>query len=95
MLRLRGLISLLSIERASTEACRARAPARPGPPRKQPVLAVVLQGKGAAAAQPQRTNDPKRTLADIVEVATREFADKGLAGARIHEIAAPRAPASA
>jgi AcrR family transcriptional regulator len=35
-----------------------------------------------------RTNDPDRTMADIVEVATREFADKGLAGARIDEIAA-------
>jgi AcrR family transcriptional regulator len=35
-----------------------------------------------------RTNDPERTMADIVAVATREFADKGLAGARIDEIAA-------
>ena len=35
-----------------------------------------------------RTNDPDRTMADIVEVATQEFADKGLAGARIDEIAA-------
>ncbi|MBL0089301.1 MAG: TetR family transcriptional regulator [Ideonella sp.] len=35
-----------------------------------------------------RTNDPERTMADIVAMATREFADKGLAGARIDEIAA-------
>ena len=35
-----------------------------------------------------RTNDPDRTTADILAVATREFADKGLAGARIDEIAA-------
>ena len=35
-----------------------------------------------------RTNDPDRTMANIVEVATNEFADKGLAGARIDEIAA-------
>ena len=35
-----------------------------------------------------RTNDPDRTSADILAVATREFADKGLAGARIDEIAA-------
>jgi AcrR family transcriptional regulator len=35
-----------------------------------------------------RTNDPERTMADIVAVATREFADKGLAGGRIDEIAA-------
>ena len=40
----------------------------------------------AAKAEP-RTNDPERTMADIVEVATREFADKGLAGARIDVIA--------
>ena len=43
--------------------------------------------KTAAAAEP-RTNDPERTMADILEVATREFADKGLSGARIDEIAA-------
>ena len=36
---------------------------------------------------PSRTNDPERTRADIIEVATREFADKGLAGARIDLIA--------
>lgn len=35
-----------------------------------------------------RTNDPARTMAEILEVATHEFADKGLAGARIDEIAA-------
>ena len=34
-----------------------------------------------------RTNDPERTVADIVEVATREFAEKGFAGARIDVIA--------
>jgi len=35
-----------------------------------------------------RTNDPERTMANILEVATAEFADKGLSGARIDEIAA-------
>ena len=35
-----------------------------------------------------RTNDPERTMAEILRVATTEFADKGLAGARIDEIAA-------
>jgi AcrR family transcriptional regulator len=39
-----------------------------------------------ATAEP-RTNDPARTMADILEVATREFADKGLSGARIDVIA--------
>ncbi|HET7526303.1 MAG TPA: TetR/AcrR family transcriptional regulator [Burkholderiaceae bacterium] len=49
---------------------------RPSASRKK---AVVAAG---------RTNDPARTMADIIEVATREFADKGLAGARIDVIAA-------
>jgi len=34
-----------------------------------------------------RTNDPERTRNDIIEVATREFSNKGLNGARIDEIA--------
>lgn len=34
-----------------------------------------------------RTNDPERTRADIIEVATHEFSEKGLAGARIDVIA--------
>jgi AcrR family transcriptional regulator len=47
--------------------------------------------RSAAAAKARaapRTNDPERTMADILDVATREFADKGLAGARIDAIAA-------
>ncbi len=39
-----------------------------------------------AKAQP-RTNDPVRTMADILEVATHEFSEKGFAGARIDLIA--------
>ncbi|RZJ20395.1 MAG: TetR/AcrR family transcriptional regulator [Haliea sp.] len=35
----------------------------------------------------RRTNDPERTTADILAVATREFAEKGFAGARIDLIA--------
>jgi AcrR family transcriptional regulator len=38
--------------------------------------------------EPGRTNDPARTMAEILTVATHEFADKGLSGARIDEIAA-------
>ena len=45
------------------------------------------KAKGRAAAPEPRTNDPERTRADIIEVATREFSDKGLAGARIDLIA--------
>lgn len=37
---------------------------------------------------PTRTNDPERTMAGILEVATIEFGEKGLDGARIDEIAA-------
>jgi AcrR family transcriptional regulator len=40
-----------------------------------------------ARAEPGRTNDPERTRADILEAATREFAEKGLAGARVDLIA--------
>jgi AcrR family transcriptional regulator len=43
--------------------------------------------KAKAAKPVPRTNDPERTMADILEVATREFAEKGLAGARIDAIA--------
>ena len=43
-------------------------------------------GSRRKAAEP-RTNDPERTMADIIEVATHEFSEKGLAGARIDVIA--------
>jgi AcrR family transcriptional regulator len=39
-------------------------------------------------AQPDRMRDAERTRAEIIEVATREFADKGYTGARVDEIAA-------
>jgi len=52
---------------------------------QKPRRRAALRKKAAAA--PSRTNDPVRTMADIIEVATREFADKGLAGARIDVIA--------
>ncbi|WP_382159007.1 TetR family transcriptional regulator [Hydrogenophaga sp. ANAO-22] len=42
----------------------------------------------APAKETTRTNDPERTMANILEVAMAEFAEKGLAGARIDEIAA-------
>ncbi|MGY1643476.1 TetR/AcrR family transcriptional regulator [Geodermatophilus sp. SYSU D00703] len=43
-----------------------------------------LAGSGAA---PERTRDADRTRAEILAVATAEFADRGYAGARINEIA--------
>jgi AcrR family transcriptional regulator len=42
----------------------------------------------ASAREPTRTNDPERTMANILLVAKAEFGEKGLAGARIDEIAA-------
>ena len=49
--------------------------------------AVPPRAKAATKA-PSRTNDPERTQANILEVAEAEFGEKGLAGARIDEIAA-------
>ena len=40
-----------------------------------------------ARKAPKRTNDPERTMAGIIAVATAEFAAKGLAGGRIDAIA--------
>ncbi len=42
----------------------------------------------AAAREATRTHDPERTRANILAVAEQEFGEKGLAGARIDEIAA-------
>lgn len=54
----------------------------------QKPVAPARRARGRPPANdPTRTNDPERTMADILAVATREFADKGLAGARIDEIA--------
>ena len=44
--------------------------------------------KAAAQRERTRTNDPERTKAEILAVAKAEFAEKGLDGARIDEIAA-------
>jgi AcrR family transcriptional regulator len=42
----------------------------------------------ALTKEPSRTNDPVRTMTGILQVASSEFAEKGLSGARIDEIAA-------
>ncbi|MEY2952530.1 MAG: hypothetical protein RLZZ401_617 [Pseudomonadota bacterium] len=47
------------------------------------VAVAVVKPKAPSS----RTNDPVRTMAGILEVATQEFAEKGLSGARIDEIA--------
>lgn len=48
-----------------------------------PRTATTARGSGKTG----RINDPERTMANILEVATREFGEKGLAGARIDAIA--------
>jgi AcrR family transcriptional regulator len=55
----------------------------PASPRK-----AVQSARVAKAGKPAtRTNDPARTMAGILEMATKEFAAKGLSGARIDAIA--------
>ena len=56
-------------------------------PADRPEPVPVRRGRPPKADATGRTNDPERTMADILEVAMREFADKGLAGARIDVIA--------
>ena len=51
---------------------------------KRAVAKGKTPGKTPASG---RTNDPARTMAGILEVATTEFANKGLSGARIDAIA--------
>ncbi len=68
----------------------------PGPSAAADAPEVVVSdvGAGVAAGVPrpvvagqERIRDAERTRADILAVATREFADRGYAGARINEIA--------
>ena len=49
--------------------------------------AMAKRGVSSPAKAGPRTNDSSRTKADILAVATGEFAEKGLSGARIDEIA--------
>ena len=57
-------------------------------PRRRPAKLVPrVRGEEVGGPVP-RTHDPERTRADILVVATREFAEKGLDGARIDDIAA-------
>lgn len=60
----------------------ARQSVRPKAGNDAPARRVAVSPKGRT-----RTNDPDRTRADILEVATHEFSEKGLSGARIDEIA--------
>jgi len=49
---------------------------------------MATPSKNLSQSSVGRTNDPERTMAEILTIATSEFAAKGLAGARIDEIAA-------
>ena len=49
---------------------------------------------GRRRRTPQRVNDPEGTRRDIIDVATREFADKAYSGARDVEIPALRGTSS-
>ncbi|GAA2787930.1 TetR/AcrR family transcriptional regulator [Saccharopolyspora taberi] len=49
---------------------------------------MSAQPSEAPAGGPERVRDAERTRAEILDVATREFADKGYTGARVDEIAA-------
>jgi AcrR family transcriptional regulator len=52
-------------------------------------MTLAASPRPANEPDPQvRSQDPEGTKRNIVEVATREFAEKGLSGARIDEIAA-------
>ena len=48
---------------------------------------IVHSAEALSTKPTSRTNDPARTMAGILEVATKEFAEKGLSGARIDAIA--------
>ena len=63
-------------------------PVRPATAPRRRRAAKTADAADTPAAETGRTNDPEATMADILDVATREFAAKGLAGARIDEIAA-------
>jgi AcrR family transcriptional regulator len=57
---------------------------KPRPPRPS----AAGRGSRRAPKEAARTHDPERTRTGILEVAYAEFSEKGLAGARIDEIAA-------
>merc|ERR1712098_443509 len=52
-------------------------------------LSMTAKSNASSSSSPRRgrKNDPESVQADILAVATREFSEKGLSGARIDEIA--------
>src|SRR5689334_5193255 len=64
----------------------ARTPDVAGGPRA-PLRADVPRRHKGTASEPARQRDPEQTRADILDVATREFAELGYSGARVDQIA--------
>jgi AcrR family transcriptional regulator len=54
---------------------------------KRPHEPVETMKKASVKRSKTRTNDPERTKADIIAVATEEFSEHGLSGARVDSIA--------
>jgi AcrR family transcriptional regulator len=50
-------------------------------------IALATEKKSTRKAGATRTNDPERTKADIIKVATQEFSENGYSGGRVDEIA--------
>ena len=50
-------------------------------------LANAYDGRVVEGTLPERQRDAERTRMEILEIASREFADRGFAGARVDEIA--------
>ena len=68
---------------------KAAAKTTPRATARAPGKAVgKVRAPGPKQVAASRTNDPARTMAGILQVAHAEFAEKGLSGARIDEIAA-------
>ena len=72
----------------TTPAVTSRPARRPGPGRKAAAPTGQSAQTTSVPRERTRTNDPERTRAEILAVAKTEFAEKGLDGARIDEIAA-------
>ncbi|MDQ7988196.1 MAG: TetR/AcrR family transcriptional regulator [Candidatus Dactylopiibacterium sp.] len=72
--------------RDDTSPPQPPAPMRPARPTRV-ASAAARATLREEPARPARTNDPERTMAEILAAATQEFAAKGLDGARIDAIA--------
>jgi AcrR family transcriptional regulator len=74
-----------AVKAQSIHSPKQHTMSRSKPEASSPKPAAPRRGRPPAA---EKGNDPDRTPLNILEVATKELADKGFAGARIDEIAA-------